>query len=79
MNRKPEPEYLGPGKNKPKTYENPEPSNYRGTAYPDQNQEYRNTPPNNQERKSRPQKSDPSKIKLKNENVVTAILSLIKD
>jgi len=82
MNKRPEPEYLPQGQKKPASrnqYMDKENDKDRGYQ---QEKEYNRAPQANnadRERKPKPQKTDPSKIKLKNENVVTAILSLVKD
>lgn len=82
MNKRPEPEYLPQGQQKPASRNQYiEQNNDRDRPYQPEKEYNRASQGNNADRnrKPQPQKTDPSKMKLKNENVVTAILSLVKD
>jgi len=82
MNKRPEPEYLPQGQKKQASRNQyMDQNNDRDRVYQQEKEYNRASHGNNADRnrKPQPQKMDPSKMKLKNENVVTAILSLIKD
>lgn len=82
MNKRPEPEYFQQNQKKPDSRNQyVDLNNNRDRVYQQEKEYSRASHGNNVDRNRKPQnqKMDPSKIKLKNENVVTAILSLIKD